>query len=88
MTESPVIQLAPKPTVVEENKRQVLEILRDLIKEAEAGEIGELFIIARRPGGFWRTDTGVTALTSLLGQIELARWRLCQRYYENLGGNE
>ena len=53
---SKIVKLTHPPTDEQECCKQSVEMLRELLKEAEAGDIQSLFYVAQRPNGQFFDD--------------------------------
>lgn len=72
--EPKVIALVPAATADEENRIAVLDVLNSVIEEAEKGEVEEVVILIRHPGGEYSeraTPTGFQR--DWVGQLEILK---------------
>jgi hypothetical protein len=84
MTE--VVSIVRKKTVDEEIKSRVIEMLKTTLAEAEAGDIGAIFMIVERPDEMWteRWD-GTAKLSEMIGRIEIIKHKIIHQYFESEG---
>lgn len=81
-----VVSLVSKPTVDEKIKSRVVEMLRNTLKEAEAGDIGGIFMIVEGPDEMWteRWD-GTCKLSEMLGRVEIIKHKIIHQYFQSEG---
>jgi hypothetical protein len=60
MTDAPVIKLAPRPTLKDEIKASVINVLEEALKDARDDKIIDVAIMARDYSG-WRNWASMTA---------------------------
>ncbi len=78
-----LLRVVPKAAAEDENKSDVLDILRATLAEAERGEIESVSLIISRPDGTWTHRTTPTkSLTGLIGKLEIAAHDLIKRVVE------
>ncbi len=67
------------------HSKQALEILTDLLRQAEAGEIHELVVMANYGSHHYETRyTQSDNLMELVGHIEKIKWRMLERMSRNI----
>lgn len=77
------ITLVTKPTALEEAKKEAIEILNEFLKEAEAGDLSEIFVVARHPDATWSSKrTYWSDLPGLIGRLEVAQHSMIKKYLE------
>jgi hypothetical protein len=68
------VSLVIPPAPAEKIKRDTIRILRDALAEAEAGEIAEIIVIAKRQDGFWFDErSGTMSMSDAVGKIEIIK---------------
>ena len=86
MTE--VVSLVSKPTVEQEIKNDLVEMLRRTLAEAESGEISGVFMIVTRLDGDWSDRwTGITKMSDTIGRVEIIKQQLIHKYLSGEGEN-
>ncbi len=69
-----VVKLAQKPTVSQEVKDGIIEIIKAYLKKAEQGEVSSLIIIAGFLDGTWGDDMSSTLdFPTAVGQLEICK---------------
>lgn len=65
------LNIVKRPTVSEEARREVVEILSELLDKAKAGEISEIAVITAN-GDLWEERTSPTiSVTTWLGRLAI-----------------
>jgi len=68
------VSLVTKPTVADNIKNDIVEILRESLARAEAGEVDALLLIEKRPDGHWRDErSGCTNFPDAIGRLEIVK---------------
>lgn len=83
-----VVSLAPKPTVDDQIKRGVVELLRELLADAEAGKIESLLVIGNCVGSGWfDRRSGTLAFAETVGQLEVVKQTWISSYLAEQAGH-
>ena len=78
------VALVTKPTAADEAKRETVELLRELLAEAESGGISEIYVIMRHPDASWSSKRSTrTDIPALVGRLELAKHSTMTKYLED-----
>lgn len=68
------IALVPTPTAAEKYKKACVEILRERLAQAEAGDIESLVLIVKHADGTWSDDrSGVDGFPEAIGRLEITK---------------
>jgi hypothetical protein len=71
---SATVNLVPKPTAAEEVRASVMALLRDVLEQAEAGEIECVMMVTVGPGGYWKPLMSKTDnFSGMMGRLEIAQ---------------
>jgi len=80
-----IASLVTKPTVTEEARRESVEKLRELLTEAERGDIAELYVLIKHPNGNWSSVRSSSINEpELIGRFEIAKWNSIKAYLEQV----
>jgi hypothetical protein len=78
---SEIVQLAPKPTVHDELRQDVVEILRKCLAEAERGEVMSVLVIMKRQDKIWCDErSGVWEFSDAIGKLEIVKQNWIRAY--------
>jgi len=68
------IALVAKPTAAEQAKIETVELLRELLVQAEAGDVVEIFAVIKHPDASWSSKRSTcTDTPALIGRLEIAK---------------
>jgi hypothetical protein len=68
------IAFVPKPSVADNIKSDVVVMLREVLAEAERGEIDAVIVIKRMPDGYWADRrSGVIHFSDAIGKLEIVK---------------
>lgn len=68
------VALVSKPTVAGSIKSVVVDLLKEALVKAEAGEIESVIIILKRPDGTWHDDrSGCIGMVDAIGHLEIIK---------------
>ena len=82
MTE--IVSLVQKPTVTEEIRSNVVNILRETLEQAERGEIDTVIMILHHPDGDWTDRASSTEIFSdSIGRLEILKQKWISNYNVN-----
>jgi hypothetical protein len=81
---SEVVSLVRKATVDKEIKSRLVDMLKATLAEAEAGDIGGIFMIVERPDQMWteRWD-GTCKLSEMLGRVDIIKHKIIHQYFKS-----
>lgn len=69
------------PTVQETEQKEVIELLRTWLLQAEKGEISAIIMIGKRPDGHWQEKVvGDFLVTEAIGKLEVAKFSYVLKY--------
>lgn len=81
-----MLKLAPKPTVDEEVKANVVKVLRECLDMAERGEIDTVVVIMGLVNGEWVNRMSETLKYSeAIGRLEITKQEWVNKYLEKFG---
>lgn len=78
-----IVSLVTKPTVEQKARESVLEILRNTLKEAEAGEIHSIAMVLGTGDSKWITRISAIATNKgaeFVGQLEIMKQHWISKY--------
>lgn len=82
---SKVATLAPKPNVREEFRLASIEILRDRLAQAEAGDVASVVVIVKHMDGTWSDDrAGTDTFPEAIGRLEIVKQAWINSYLREL----
>lgn len=71
---SDIVRLATKPTAAEIVRQNVVEVLRDVLAQAEKGEIATIAMIIEHTNGAWSDRTSDTInFRNAIGHLEILK---------------
>lgn len=80
------IALVSKPTAAEEVRTSVIDVLRETLAQAEAGEIDSVAMILGHPDDTWSDRySGVLNFSSVIGRIEILKLKWIRQHTEYNG---
>lgn len=83
---STIVTLAPKPTVEDEVRASVVELLSVRLAEAKAGDISTVVIITRSASGEWDDCASNTEhFSESVGRLEIIKHRWIEKYLREGG---
>lgn len=81
------LHLVTKPSVADEVKENVCQILREVLVRAERGEINTLVLIGRCSDGTWFDRTSATNhYSEAIGQLEITKQDWIRQYLDKSRG--
>lgn len=76
----PVV-LVPKPTADNEVRRNVIDLLRETLVDAEAGKIITALIIIEYTDGEWGNRwSGTTHFVDTIGRLEVTKYEMIKQF--------
>lgn len=78
-----LLNLVSKPRASDEDRKDIVALLRRTLAEAEAGELDTVILLARRPDGYWAERySGVSPMTDLIGRLTIVQAQMVRRYLD------
>jgi hypothetical protein len=80
MTDDPV-KLVTKPTAKAEIRDSIVRDLREVLAQAEAGDIDAIIVLALHPDGEWSgNNIATTRFSEVIGRIEIVKQQWIAQY--------
>ena len=78
------LSIVPKATTDDETKDSVTNILKDVLKEAESGDIAAVVVIVKNvDGSFWNRASMVDGFAEMIGSLEILKAEWIAKYLIN-----
>jgi hypothetical protein len=75
------VKLVTKPTAKAEIRDSIIRNLREVLAQAEAGDIDAVIILALHPNGEWSgNDIATTRFSEVIGRIEIVKQQWVAQY--------
>jgi hypothetical protein len=79
------LSIAPKPTVLDKIKQDIVETLREALAEAEKGEICSMLLIMKHNDNSWSDErSGSMDFPDAIGRLEIVKQNWIQAYLQGL----
>jgi hypothetical protein len=80
------LRITPKPTASDEMRQAAVEVLREALGKAEAGNVDACLVILRHPGGRWSDErSGCMDFPEMVGRLEIVKQAWINAYLKEPG---